>query len=189
MREALRRLAGEGWLTAFADLMRHPSEPRLAEALTDAVLQNETGLHDFKTVNDLFGHMAGDRPLQAAARHIASSVRGTDLVARYGGDEFLVVLADTDGAEAQGVAERVRGALAGGRLALGTGAELVPTLSAGGIEAQVGQSVDDLMPAADHPPRATAPATPASTCRRRRSSRRRRFGQRPTRGRRSRTRR
>ena len=82
VREALRRLAGEGWLTAFADLMRHPSEPRLAEALTDAVLQNETGLHDFKTVNDLFGHMAGDRPLQAAARHIASSVRGTDLVAR-----------------------------------------------------------------------------------------------------------
>ncbi len=146
-------------------------------------------LDDFKTVNDLFGHMAGDRPLQAAAPHIASSVRGTDLVARYGGDEFLVVLADTDGAEAQGVAERVRGALAGGRLALGTGAELVPTLSAGGIEAQVGQSVDDLMPAADHPPRATAPATPASTCRRRRSSRRRRFGQRPTRGRRSRTRR
>ncbi len=56
MREALRRLAGEGWLTAFADLMRHPSEPRLAEALTDAVLQNETGLH--RTLERLRGAAA-----------------------------------------------------------------------------------------------------------------------------------
>lgn len=44
VREVLRRLAASGWLTAFVDLMRTPTEPRLAEDLTNAVLQNETGL-------------------------------------------------------------------------------------------------------------------------------------------------
>ena len=44
-REVLRRLQAQGWLTAFVDLLRTPSEPRLSEALVDAVLQNETGLH------------------------------------------------------------------------------------------------------------------------------------------------
>ena len=56
VREALRRLSGDGWLTAFVDLLRHPSEARLAEALTDAVLQNETGLH--RTLERLRGAAA-----------------------------------------------------------------------------------------------------------------------------------
>lgn len=44
VREVLRRLTAAGWLTAFVDLMRAPTEARLGEQLTDAVLQNETGL-------------------------------------------------------------------------------------------------------------------------------------------------
>jgi len=60
-----------------------------------------------KDINDRFGHQAGDRVLQEVARLLESQVRATDIVVRYGGDEFLVILPKTDG-KAETVAERVR---------------------------------------------------------------------------------
>ncbi len=65
-------------------------------------------LDGFKAVNDNYGHHVGDRVLAAVARSIADAVRGVDLVARYGGDEFIVILPATakDGGEM--VAKRVR---------------------------------------------------------------------------------
>jgi len=69
-------------------------------------------LDNFKSLNDRFGHPAGDRVLQDMARIIKDSVREVDLAARYGGEEFAVVLpyADTDGAMlvAQRILEAVR---------------------------------------------------------------------------------
>jgi len=69
-------------------------------------------LDNFKSLNDRFGHPAGDRVLQDMARIIKDSVREVDLAARYGGEEFTVVLpyADTDGAMvvAQRILEAVR---------------------------------------------------------------------------------
>ena len=66
----------------------------------------------FKRVNDVFGHQAGDRCLQMVARTIEAAVRqdGT-LVARFGGEEFAVVLSGTDATEALAVAERIRFAI------------------------------------------------------------------------------
>ncbi|WP_374712256.1 GGDEF domain-containing protein [Symbiobacterium terraclitae] len=61
----------------------------------------------FKQINDRWGHLTGDWVLQQCAQIISSSVRSRDLVVRYGGDEFLVVLADTGRQEAQAIAERV----------------------------------------------------------------------------------
>ncbi|MGL4541976.1 MAG: diguanylate cyclase [Polymorphobacter sp.] len=62
----------------------------------------------FKPVNDRFGHAAGDRALQAVAARLVASVRGSDIVARYGGDELVVLMPDTDLVTARRVAERLR---------------------------------------------------------------------------------
>jgi diguanylate cyclase (GGDEF)-like protein len=66
----------------------------------------------FKTINDRFGHAAGDDALQKVARSIHQTVRVYDILGRYGGDEFLVVLPQTDGDHAMAIAERIREAVA-----------------------------------------------------------------------------
>lgn len=65
----------------------------------------------FKAVNDSRGHHVGDDVLKTVARAILSSTRGSDLVVRWGGDEIVVVLAETDEAGGRVVAERIRRAV------------------------------------------------------------------------------
>lgn len=65
-------------------------------------------LDDFKQVNDAHGHLAGSHVLMEMAAVILSSIRDTDAVARYGGDEFVIVLPDTGIDLAGTVAERIR---------------------------------------------------------------------------------
>lgn len=65
-------------------------------------------LDDFKRVNDVHGHLAGSHALMEVAAVILPSVRDTDCVVRYGGDEFVVILPDTGEDEAVQVAERIR---------------------------------------------------------------------------------
>ena len=64
-------------------------------------------LDNFKSINDRFGHQAGDRILQATARILRGNTRETDLIARYGGEEFVVVLPATDADTAHGICERI----------------------------------------------------------------------------------
>jgi diguanylate cyclase (GGDEF)-like protein len=54
-------------------------------------------INRFKEINDRFGHAMGDRVLQAMAEVLQKSLRGSDILVRYGGDEFLAVLPETDG--------------------------------------------------------------------------------------------
>ena len=63
---------------------------------------------EFKTINDRFGHPAGDAVLREIARILGNRLRGLDTIARYGGDEFVLVLPNTDLAGARVVAERCR---------------------------------------------------------------------------------
>jgi len=63
---------------------------------------------DFKAINDTLGHATGDRVLQAVAKLLRSSVREVDLCFRIGGDEFAVILPDTDDDGAQVVLQRLR---------------------------------------------------------------------------------
>lgn len=99
-----------------------------------------------KTLNDRLGHQAGDRALGRVAAAIQKSLRGTDIAARIGGDEFAVILSDTDAVAALIVATRIRRNL----LALSSG---TVTASGGLVElprdAEVA-SVAQLMLVADH---------------------------------------
>jgi diguanylate cyclase (GGDEF)-like protein len=70
----------------------------------------------FKRVNDTMGHAVGDRFLVAIAKTIAAALRAEDLFCRYGGEEFIVVLPETDGTGAVQAAERLRGAIEALRL-------------------------------------------------------------------------
>ena len=65
-------------------------------------------LDGFKSINDTYGHVFGSRALIEAGRLIRESARETDVVARFGGDEFALILPDTGAPGAQAVAERVR---------------------------------------------------------------------------------
>jgi two-component system cell cycle response regulator len=62
----------------------------------------------FKSVNDTYGHDAGDDVLREFARRLRKAVRGIDLVCRFGGEEFVVVMPEADAATAMTVAERIR---------------------------------------------------------------------------------
>ena len=69
-------------------------------------------LDHFKTINDTFGHGMGDTVLKSVSHTITAQLRNCDSVGRYGGEEFLIVLGDTDAASAMLVAERIRHAIA-----------------------------------------------------------------------------
>ena len=66
----------------------------------------------FKTYNDTYGHVQGDVLLRMAADILRENVRGVDIVGRYGGEEFIIVLPETPSAEAYQTAERLRSAVA-----------------------------------------------------------------------------
>ena len=88
--------------SAIASARRH--QKRLAVLFLD--------LNNFKQLNDCFGHAAGDQVLQNVAACLTSLVRETDTVSRYGGDEFIIVLAEVaEAADAGFIADKVNAAL------------------------------------------------------------------------------
>jgi two-component system cell cycle response regulator len=104
----------------------------------------------FKQVNDTYGHPAGDDVLRELAARTVNSVRSVDLVARFGGEEFVVVMPETDLAIAASVAERVRAAVAREPFALrGIGEKLLVTISVGVAAAGDQDDRDKLLKRAD----------------------------------------
>lgn len=96
----------------------------------------------FKRVNDVHGHLVGDQVLIGVAGALRSQVRESDLVGRFGGEEFVVLLPRTDGAEARRIAERLRSRVAG--LSLPGESDPVRVTISIGI-AQLGHDGDDLV--------------------------------------------
>ena len=84
----------------------------------------------FKSVNDTYGHLCGDRVLQEVVRRVASTVRPYDTVGRYGGEEFLIVVPSSDSANIFGLSERIRRAIESKPIATDSG-EISVTVSLG----------------------------------------------------------
>jgi diguanylate cyclase (GGDEF)-like protein/PAS domain S-box-containing protein len=115
-------------------------------------------LDRFKSINDEFGHAAGDEALRTVSRVLAENLRETDtigrdaggLIARLGGDEFALLLPETDTAGAEIVGERLVAALAAEGLALGDReVRLGISVGAAVFDWRGGQSAEELMAAAD----------------------------------------
>ncbi|MBL0728236.1 diguanylate cyclase [Piscinibacter sp. HJYY11] len=128
------------------DLARHnDGGPPLCLAFID--------LDHFKGVNDTHGHPAGDAVLQRFAAEAQAELREIDLLARWGGEEFLLVLRDTGDAEAAaGVLSRIRARLEAAPLGWGDGDEPVSIrirFSAGVAAREPGESLDDAVQRAD----------------------------------------
>jgi diguanylate cyclase (GGDEF)-like protein len=114
----LRRMATTDFLTRIAnraafraklyDVIRETQEQHIALSLLIV------DVDEFNTVNNRFGHPAGDRVLRRIAEVLRATIRESDFVARYAGDEFVVLLPSTDRGEASSIAERIREAVAGG---------------------------------------------------------------------------
>lgn len=76
-------------------------------------------LDNFKAYNDRYGHLDGDRLLYTIADFLQRSLRKSDIIARYGGDEFVLILPHTDSAQALSLMRRIRDTLASGDLTEG----------------------------------------------------------------------
>jgi diguanylate cyclase (GGDEF)-like protein len=106
-------------------------------------------LDNFKQVNDEFGHHGGDVVLRAFADLIRSHVRDVDVSGRIGGEEFALLLPETDAAGAARVAERMRSSLNEVAIPLSDGAAIHVASSFGVAQLASDQSGDDLLRAAD----------------------------------------
>jgi diguanylate cyclase (GGDEF)-like protein len=107
-------------------------------------------LDGFKTVNDVHGHLCGSRALVEVATVIKGSARETDVAARFGGDEFVLVLPETGAPGAYAAGERVRDRIAAHRFLAEDGLNVRLTASVGvATLPDVAESGDDLLSAAD----------------------------------------
>lgn len=100
-----------------------------------------TDIDRFKLINDTYGHDGGDEVLREFAQRLRRNVRGSDLASRYGGEEFFIVMPDTDLTMAAIVAERIRREVASTPFFVDDGATSVPVTISIGIASV--QSKDD----------------------------------------------
>ena len=107
----------------------------------------------FKSVNDRWGHAAGDAVLVEVAARLAANLRATDLLARVGGEEFLIALPHTDLSEAQTAANRLCRAIESNQVVLSDGLRVSVTISigmtTGGADARDPANVAELVAQAD----------------------------------------
>ncbi len=152
-RTRLLRAGITDFLTGWAN--RRYLQQRLKEELARA--QRRAGsiaclmidIDRFKSINDGYGHMAGDNALKEIAHRVESQIRSMDTAARFGGDELTIILPEAGAAEATTLAERIREAIAAAPFTLTAQIERTLTVSIGVAAVAPGRHETDLKPVAD----------------------------------------
>jgi diguanylate cyclase (GGDEF)-like protein len=109
------------------------AERRRLDAATGVLFVD---IDHFKDINDTFGHAAGDRVLKMVAETLKQNLRTTDSLARWGGEEFLVLLPHVDAQSLEAIAEKLRKLVAASFLAADDGTPMRVTISIGGTLAR-----------------------------------------------------
>jgi len=146
-RDALTGTLNRNWLERILE-REFTQAVMFGRALSIAIVD----LDHFKTVNETFGHASGDKVLQACAQSLNASVRGSDMVGRYGGEEFLIIFPGTDREIARKVADRIVGSMA--KLEHQFGSARITTTVSIGVATFTPQhrfaNASELISAADH---------------------------------------
>jgi diguanylate cyclase (GGDEF)-like protein len=150
--EALQRAARSDHLTGIANrweiMRRFDAEKGRAERHGTPLSVIIADIDHFKSINDTFGHTAGDRVLRSVAHAITSSIRVEDVCGRWGGEEFLLLLPDTDLDAAATVAEKLRQAVS--ELVIQwEGENIAVTMSMGVAQFRPGMTLDECLHPAD----------------------------------------
>jgi diguanylate cyclase (GGDEF)-like protein len=138
-------LTGHWNRRALDDVLKQQVERRASSGRPFSILMLDIDF--FKNINDEFGHMVGDDVLRAFAQRLRDFLRSDDICARFGGEEFVVVLPDTHLATAIDIGERIRKGIAQAPL-LAT-PRVQATVSIGVATMEQEQSINELFAAAD----------------------------------------
>ncbi len=138
-------LTGQGNRRALDDVLKRQAELYISSGRSFSILMLDIDF--FKTINDGFGHMTGDDVLRAFSQRVSDYLRPTDFCARFGGEEFVIVLPGTTLGEAREVAERLRLGVA--QLPLLRAPTVQVTVSIGVATLAPNQTVGDLLATAD----------------------------------------
>ena len=154
-RRYLQRIEAMAIHDALTDLLNRRGFGLVAEqAMLEAKRQRSDlcvlilDLDHFKTFNDTYGHLGGDFLLRSFARLLARQIRQSDLISRWGGEEFVIMFKDTDLATALALAEKIRAATAAATLDF-EGTPLRVTVSIGAAQLSPGGNLESLLGAAD----------------------------------------
>jgi diguanylate cyclase (GGDEF)-like protein len=148
VQSSLRELASIDPLTKVANVTSFYEQLGVLQAGVSSFAVLLCDLDDLKKINDEFGHQAGSEAIQAAAEVLRGVVRGTDCVARYGGDEFVVTLKDSDRAGAERVVTRARELLGEVELVHAPGHEVTVSIGVA-VFGEDGITAEELVRAAD----------------------------------------
>ena len=153
LQQELKEAAATDYLTGV--LNRRAFLPILEHELARLVRNTESfsllmlDIDHFKKINDTYGHEAGDAVIRGVVDRVCSALRGQDVVCRWGGEEFVVVLPATGAAGARVVAEKLRSAIAANPVEV-DGQRIEITMTIGGmVDPHAGDAVHDVVDRAD----------------------------------------
>jgi two-component system, cell cycle response regulator len=159
--DALKNSYLQSMTLSVTDPLTHLSNRRYFDIHTKNLLdrakeQNKSismlmiDIDHFKSINDTYGHQAGDMVLQEVANQILNNVRVSDLCARFGGEEFVVVMPGADAKESMSVAERIRSAIANTQFKLPNSEQTIQSSCSIGLAViKEGDSVESMLSRAD----------------------------------------